>query len=226
MKGMESKDHSGRGPRMALALGSAPIVVLGLVVVARDVIVGRESGTGWAPLIVGGLGLVAAGIWRAIDDARGVASDRAPADRLEGAGEGEAGARTLRWIAAGAGLFLLAQALIPLRYYLGSDPYDERFAWRMFSDVRLQECGVRATEVANGSERIVPLQRTIHVAWITTLRRNRSAAVRRYLRWRCEQGGVTSARLQSDCVTPEGERLPPLVRTIDCASGEIEGALE
>ncbi len=215
----EPRQNAERGPRFALAIGSGMLTVLGLAFVARDVITEDETGAGWMVLLPGVIGLVAAGIWRGVADATDVTTDRPPADRVEGAGK-------LRWITIGAVVFLLAQAVIPLRYYFGSDPYDERFAWRMFSDIRMQQCRVSATETAGGSEHVVPLMRTIHVAWITTLERNRSAVVRRYLRWRCEQEGVTSARLTTNCVTPDGRPVPPLVRTIDCASGEIEGALE
>ncbi|MBW2464764.1 MAG: hypothetical protein JRH11_24155, partial [Deltaproteobacteria bacterium] len=33
--------------------------------------------------------------------------------------------------------FLAFQLLLPLRYYMGSDEFDERFAWRMFSPIRM-----------------------------------------------------------------------------------------
>lgn len=212
-----------RGPRFALAAGSAGLAALGLGLVAKDVIGESKSGAGWLPLVAGVAGLVAAGVWSAIDDAREVKVDRSPDDVVEGGGDRP---RVLRWIVLAASLILLAQALIPLRYYLGHDPYDERFAWRMFSDIRMQRCQVTATEVVDGQSRPVPLVRNIHMAWINTLKRNRSAVVQRYLRWRCEQEGVTQAELSSRCVTPEGRTVPPLVRTIDCSSGEIEGALQ
>jgi hypothetical protein len=39
------------------------------------------------------------------------------------------------------GLFLAVQLLLPLRYYLGRSPrFDERFAWRMFSENALVRC--------------------------------------------------------------------------------------
>lgn len=126
-----------------------------------------------------------------------------------------------RWIGAGVALALLVQALIPLRYYLGDDEYDERFSWRMFSAVRMQECDIRASETKNGRSEPVRLMATVQAGWVNTLRRNREAVWERYLEWRCEQPDVERARLENRCTTPEGERLPVIVSEIDCASGAI-----
>lgn len=133
-----------------------------------------------------------------------------------------------RGIAAGVALALLVQVLIPLRYYFGDDEYDERFSWRMFSAVRIQQCDIRASETRSGRTEPVRLMATVQAGWVTILRRNREAAMERYLEWRCEQPGVTRARLENQCRTPEGERLPTIVREIDCASGRIvrEGGRE
>jgi len=38
-------------------------------------------------------------------------------------------------------VFVIAQLLLPLHYYLArKDPHDERFAWRMFSPMRMARC--------------------------------------------------------------------------------------
>ncbi|MCB9791826.1 MAG: hypothetical protein H6741_03780 [Alphaproteobacteria bacterium] len=69
-----------------------------------------------------------------------------------------------------AGGLLLLQALLPLRYYTGtSDIYDERFAWRMFSPVRMLRCGAKFS--AEGEE--LKLSREVHSAWITLVGRGR-----------------------------------------------------
>jgi hypothetical protein len=128
-----------------------------------------------------------------------------------------------RWATLGALAVLALHAIIPLRYYLGNDAYDERFSWRMFSAVRMQACDLTAFETTDGTTRRVSLMETIHVAWITTLRRNREAVMERYLEWRCEEG-VESARLENRCRTPEGRDVPTVVREIDCASGRITRA--
>ena len=55
--------------------------------------------------------------------------------------------------------WLLLHVSVPLSYYLSSDIYDERFAWRMFSAVRVQECSLDARETtASGSVRPIALQ--------------------------------------------------------------------
>jgi hypothetical protein len=70
---------------------------------------------------------------------------------------------------------VLLQGLIPLHYYLGvSHPYDERFAWRMFSETRLVSCQVQFK--AQGQE--IALKRSFHSAWVTLLRRGRPGVVK------------------------------------------------
>lgn len=128
--------------------------------------------------------------------------------------------RTL-WIVGG---FVVFQLLVPLTYYFRDDPYDERFAWRMFSAVRLHSCspsGLERTE--DESElREVNLERVIHRAWINTLARNRSDVIESYLRQRCEEDGVVQTQVRNQCVTAEGERVPAQVYTRDCATGAVE----
>src|SRR5690606_11751297 len=77
--------------------------------------------------------------------------------------------RTLRWIA----LLVAVQLLIPLTYYLRDDPYDERFAWRMFSGIRLHQCRTRAFDLRGERALELDLNSVIHRAWINNLARNR-----------------------------------------------------
>ena len=129
--------------------------------------------------------------------------------------------RRRRLVAAGIATAVAIQVAIPMSYYFDDDPFDERFAWRMFSAIRVYRCDVGATETVDGESVIVPLGSTIHVAWIGTLRRNRAAVVERFLEWRCEQG-AERAQLTNRCVDAQRVRIPDIVTTIDCASGEIE----
>ncbi len=220
-------------PLRTLALGSLALALLGLALLGYDVVTETQRAIGWLPLVAGAVGLVAAAVWGALADARG-REPSVPLSAPGAAGEGPSPEGTptapapvyperrwLAWIAAGALAAILVQALVPLRYYLGDDVYDERFSWRMFSAVRMHECDLRASETVRGAERPVRLMQTIHAGWVTTLQRNREAAMTRYLRWRCAQEGVESARLVNRCVSPEGRSVPPIVRAIDCASGEI-----
>lgn len=152
------------------------------------------------------------------------AQDRTGPDIID---EQATSAPVRRWIAAFAMCVLLAQALIPLRYYFGDDAYDERFSWRMFSAIRMQACDIAASETTNGRTHPVRLMETIHAGWVTTLRRNREPVMEEYLAWRCEHEGVERARLENRCRTPDGTALPTIVRELDCGSGEIrrEGGL-
>lgn len=216
------------------ALGTFGLTVLGIVLLAVDVFTHVSRLAGWVALVAGAIGLVGVAIWRSMND---VVVEEAPEPTAK-AGEGyrevvlpaiDDRARKQRmWIGGAALALIVAQALIPLRYYLGDDHYDERFAWRMFSAVRMHECQLAASEVANGQTRPVQLGSTIHEAWQTTLERNREAAIESYLAWRCEQEGVESSRLENHCRTPSGAAVPTIVREIDCATGVIgrEGGLE
>lgn len=122
-------------------------------------------------------------------------------------------------------LFALVSIAIPLRYYLGDDLYDERFAWRMFSRVRVQECSAEVTEdgaplVVLGRDPSAP--GILPAPWHSLLQRNRPAVVRRFLRWRCAAEGERDVvEVTTRCRDTSAELLPPIVRAIDCASGDI-----
>ncbi len=118
--------------------------------------------------------------------------------------------------------FLAFQLIVPLTYYLRADPYDERFAWRMFSAVRLHSCRPSATEVADGGERQVDMPAVIHQAWINTMARNREDVIRAFLAKRCEEEDVQEATLTNVCVTASGTRLAPQIYRRDCENGTEE----
>ena len=65
------------------------------------------------------------------------------------------------------------QLLLPLSYYLGEREYDERFAWRMFSPIRMVRCQV--VYVVKGEE--LSLSANFHSAWVTLLQRGREGVV-------------------------------------------------
>jgi hypothetical protein len=129
--------------------------------------------------------------------------------------------RTVAYVVIGVAIAL--QLLVPLRYYLGDDPYDERFSWRMFSEVRVVSCRAEAFETARaGHRREVPLMQVIHEAWKTTLERNRETVVHAFLRRRCEDSATRRVELTNHCVSAAGRELPPLTWSIDCESQTIE----
>lgn len=118
--------------------------------------------------------------------------------------------------------FLAFQLVVPLTYYVRADPYDERFAWRMFSAIRLHRCRPTASEVAEGQAREIDLQGVIHQAWINTMGRNREDVILAFLAKRCGEEGVEEVTLANVCVTPSGSRLAPQVYRRDCESGAEE----
>ncbi len=122
------------------------------------------------------------------------------------------------FIAAVLGL----QLALAVSYYVGDDRFDERFAWRMYSTIRLTGCSTTAAESVNGSarERRIVLAKTLAVAWIKNIRRNRDRVIRKFLETRCDLPGVQRARLQNVCKVP-GEPRARHEWAIDCGTGEI-----
>lgn len=99
--------------------------------------------------------------------------------------------------------FLLLQVALPLSYYLGDAETDERFAWRMFSAVRVQSCSVSVEEIVDGGggETVRPLSltETIHKAWESSLERNRPAVVEKLFSLRCARDDVKRVQMQRTC---------------------------
>jgi hypothetical protein len=132
-------------------------------------------------------------------------------------------------VLAGLVVFTILQIAIPLRYYWGDDLYDERFAWRMFSAVRVQTCEVAVTEERDGTERELPLYGFLPAPWVGLLQRSRPAVVRGFLDWRCEEredGAPTSVRVVSNCLDASGDALPEVRRELACESGTYTETLE
>lgn len=146
----------------------------------------------------------------------GAAEQRA----LAPAPEGERKKRVRLGIAA----FLVVQLVMPLRYYLGDDEYDERFAWRMFSAIRVVECQTSATEELDREHgdavRPIDLDRVIHPAWINNIRRNRYDVIEAFLARRCEEEGVARVEIANQCVAADGTARDPLKWTRECSSGQ------
>lgn len=122
-------------------------------------------------------------------------------------------------------IWVVLMLVIPLRYYLSDDPYDERFAWRMFSAVRVQRCRVGVVEETAGGARPLALMEVLPAPWTALLERNRPAVVEAFLRWRCDQRDATErVRFHNECVDAGGDPVPSIDRAIECNSGEITTA--
>ena len=138
-------------------------------------------------------------------------------EELEGQPQGHARTLALRVFL----VFLVFQVVVPVTYYLRDDAYDERFAWRMFSAVRLHECQTLATEDSGAGFVSIPLARVIHNAWIRHLGRNRRDVVDAFLLRRCEEENVRAVRVVNQCRGVAGESYEPQVYERACEGGEV-----
>jgi hypothetical protein len=79
-------------------------------------------------------------------------------------------------------VFLIAQMVIPLQYYvLRRDAHDERFAWRMFSPMRMAVC---EPSVSIDNQRI-NLLAEFHEAWLELVQRGRVEVIQRMAQKLC-----------------------------------------
>jgi hypothetical protein len=121
--------------------------------------------------------------------------------------------------------FLAYQIAMPLRYYLGGRGYDERFSWRMFSSLRLQQCNMRIEE-ANGSPprlRAVSVRQDVQAAWVALLERVRMPVVEKYLARRCESAGASEVSYTRSCTDAGGLSLPTQKLIMTCADRSLRG---
>jgi hypothetical protein len=128
-----------------------------------------------------------------------------------------------RWIACAAGVFLLFQLLLPLRYYLSANSSDERFAWRMFSSTGQKECLATLYQTFDRSgrrveEQVPPL---VIAPWQKLLDKNRPDVVEKIMRGYFNRPGVVSVRYKRECVEVDGTKMPPLQLVLDSRDGRV-----
>ena len=100
-------------------------------------------------------------------------------------------------------LFLVTAFLTPLSYYtLRSDPYDERFAWRMFSAWGFVDCEPKWTVGNPGRE--VPIYQMFHMAWVACARKGVGVATDAMTERLCQATDGQPVRLRMDCVHLDG----------------------
>ena len=128
-------------------------------------------------------------------------------------------------------LFILAwlvwQGAVPLSYYVrGGVQEDQRFSWRMFSQVWLasKSCNVLAFEVVAPSSpggppsvRHLDLRHVLHSIWVEQVRQNRGPLVERFLRARCDRDpSVLQVEIMRTCPVAPGPVLPEVDRRLQC----------
>jgi hypothetical protein len=115
---------------------------------------------------------------------------------------------------------VIVQIAIPASYYLRADRDDERFAWRMFSAVRVKKCEVRLQEERrDGASRSVPLKQAFHSAWVHALERGRQRVIDEVLKARCAQPSMAEARIERSCQDAARRPLPPQLFRMQCDEG-------
>ena len=93
-------------------------------------------------------------------------------------------------------VFVAVQLLLPLHYYVARrDPHDERFAWRMFSPMRMAKC----TPKVALDGRPLALETTFHEAWIELAQRGRFVVVEAMAEHLCKQHPGSSVTVSLDC---------------------------
>jgi len=101
--------------------------------------------------------------------------------------------------------FLGLQFGAPLHYYASDRVYDERFAWRMFSPIRMVRCQPRVLDHASDPPAEVKLSSEVAAPWISWMKRGHARVLRAAGRSMCEDRGP-GARLTADlrCQLPDG----------------------
>jgi hypothetical protein len=93
-------------------------------------------------------------------------------------------------------VFVVSQLLLPLHYYVARrDPHDERFAWRMFSPMRMATCTPNVT--LDGKP--VSLRSEFHEAWVEAAKRGRFVVVEAMAARMCERHPQSEVVISLDC---------------------------
>jgi hypothetical protein len=91
--------------------------------------------------------------------------------------------------------FLAVQLLLPLTYFARRDPHDERFAWRMFSPMRMAKC--QPQFAIDGKP--LALEREFHEAWIELAGRGRFGVVEAMAAHLCDLHPGSAVTVSLDC---------------------------
>jgi hypothetical protein len=110
-------------------------------------------------------------------------------------------------------LWIALQVAIPLSYYAGDDVFDERFAWRMFSPVRVVSCQTRFIDATDGLQTTVRAAADVHEVWGSLLTRARRDVIAGYARKWCDERRAAGAgrpvlRVDVVCTNPEALNRP------------------
>ena len=115
---------------------------------------------------------------------------------------------------------------MPLTYYLSDRVYDERFSWRMFSTVRLQDCKVVLSEtLLRDGERVeqpTPVAQDVQTAWVGVLERMRPSVIEKYLARRCDSVPAEKVTFVGQCKDTDGSALPDQRFVMTCKDRSVQ----
>lgn len=106
------------------------------------------------------------------------------------------GALLSTWRGRAIALFVVIQLALPALYFLRKDPHDERFAWRMFSPMRM----VRCTPLATINDQPFDLAGKFHEAWLELAQRGRFRVIEAMGARLCKDNPNSEVRISIDCV--------------------------
>jgi hypothetical protein len=106
--------------------------------------------------------------------------------------------------------FLAVQIALPLHYYAGrADKNDERFAWRMFSPVRMIRCGhgpdLRSPPEFRVDGRPIAPGQIFHEAWLTIAGRGRADVIEAMALELCRRNPGKAVGVRYSCRQLDGE---------------------
>ena len=113
-------------------------------------------------------------------------------------------------------LLVAVQVAIPASYYWRADRDDERFAWRMFSTVRVRSCDVTVREQRAGKFHALELEKVLHASWRAALARGRRRVIEQFLQKRCNDGAFEAVKFVRSCREVDRDKVPEQRVTLDC----------
>ena len=102
----------------------------------------------------------------------------------------------MNWRKIFIGVWIALQLLLPLSYYVGRrDPHDERFAWRMFSPMRMTKCTPHFT--IDGTP--LAIESEFHEAWKELAERGRFVVIEDMAAHVCHEHPGSSVNVTLEC---------------------------
>lgn len=122
-------------------------------------------------------------------------------------------------------LFLAIQVYLPVDYYFfREDKMDERFAWRMFSDISLSKIEIVFTE-ENEKNELVPIDLGVYMppVWIIQINRGKSYLLKRVCEYLCKKVDNAKSISVGATMYPIYKDFPRTIAQINVSCARNEG---